>query len=121
MSTTWDLSEPVPPAFSELEKVLDRVRATPQFGPLVTPDYQSGYSAARSDAVPIVDAGVSELLGVYVVLDLANSLFTPERLGAFLAKPLPELDGQSPLSIMRDGQSSRVLELLASEYEGQTG
>jgi hypothetical protein len=107
------------PVFERLSSLLDRLQVVPTFGPVVTDDYRLGYSAARNDAVPLVDAEITDLLDVYEVLDVAVSLFTPEKLGEFLTTPITALDGESPIEVMRGGDAARVLELLAAEFEGQ--
>lgn len=119
MTTTWDDVIQGPPASERLGRLLDRLRLIPPFGPVVTDEFKLGYSAARNDVVPLVDIEVTDLLGVYDVLNMASALFRPDRLGEFLSKPVPELDGVSPIDMIARGQASRVLELLAPEYEGQ--
>jgi len=119
MTTTWDDALAPAPAFEKLTRLLEGLRSVPSFGPVVTEDFKSGYSAARNDVVPMVDFEVTELLGVYEVLEVASRLFQPSRLGDFLARPIAELGDRNPIEAMGMGDAAKVLELLASEYEGQ--
>ncbi len=120
MTTTWvptgDSDSPVLHRFREL---LDDLTHLPDFGPIRSDDYRSGYSAARTDILSLIDVGVTDLLSVYEVLTVARSLFEPAEFGRFLDRDVPELGGHSPLQLIGAGDASRVLELLASEYEGQ--
>ncbi len=121
MTTTWDEASARSSAFARLASLLEGLRSIPAFGPVVTDEYKLGYSAARNDVVPMVDVEVTELLGIYEVLEVASRLFDSSKLGDFLARPLVDLGGKSPVEAMNDGESASVLQLLASEYEGQVG
>ena len=104
MTTTWDESGPSTPAFDRLTSLLERLRLISPWGPVVTEEFRLGYSAARNDVVPLVDLEVTEMLGVYEVLKVANELFRPDRLGEFLANPLAELGGTSPIVLLGRGR-----------------
>jgi len=120
MTTTWDESSSGG-IREAVRSLLDDLRVIPDFGPIVTDDYREGYSAARNDVVPMVDARLGELMDVYVALDIARSLFTGQGLGEFLTKRVAVWDNRTPIERMAAGEAAAVIELLASEYEGQVG
>ncbi|HEY4270225.1 MAG TPA: antitoxin Xre/MbcA/ParS toxin-binding domain-containing protein [Galbitalea sp.] len=116
----WENVHPVPlTAMDSFRNLLDRVTTLPAFAAFVSEEYKAGYSASREDILPTVDVEVTELLGVYEVLEVARSIFEPKALGAFLSSPVDALGGKSPIDLMSEGSPRRVLELLASEVEGQ--
>jgi hypothetical protein len=121
MTTTWDEAGARSLAFARLSSLLEGLRSIPAFGPVVTDEYRLGYSAARNDVVAMVDVEVTELLGIYEVLEVASRLFDPSKLGDFLARPIADLGGRSPVEAMNAGDSASVLQILAAEYEGQVG
>jgi hypothetical protein len=119
MTTNWPTETTTTPVFDRLREILEDLASLPDFGPIRSEDYKSGYSAARSDIASLIDVGVTDLLSVYEVLGVARKLFEPADFGAFLNRRVAELDGHSPLELFDTGQATRVLELLAAEYEGQ--
>ena len=52
------------------------------------------------------------------IADLGADVYTRERLGDFMATPLSEHGGLSPLQLIERGESARVLAALAADYEG---
>jgi len=52
------------------------------------------------------------------IADLGLVVYTPDGLALLLGTPLTELGGRTPLQAIEQGESERVLALLASDYEG---
>jgi transcriptional regulator with XRE-family HTH domain len=52
------------------------------------------------------------------IADLGATVYTRERLGDFMATPLPEHGGLTPLQLVERGEADRVLASLAADYEG---
>jgi hypothetical protein len=121
MTTTFEDAPLSTVPLERLQRLLDQVRANPQFGPMVTDEYRSGYSAAKIDVEPLVDVEVTSMLGIYEVLDVASALFKPSQLGVFLTRSVSALNDHSPMDLLMAGEAQRVLELIAAEYEGQAG
>jgi hypothetical protein len=120
MTTTWDESGPGS-VREAVRGLLEDIKFVPDFGPVRTDDYREGYSAARNDVVPMVDARLGELMDVYIALDIAQALFTDVGLGEFLTKRIPVWGNRTPIERMASGEAAAVIELLAAEYEGQVG
>lgn len=60
-----------------------------------------------------------ERLGILrQIADLGLTVYTPDGLEALLGTPLAHLGGRTPLQAIEQGESERVLALLASDYEG---
>jgi hypothetical protein len=119
MTTTVQHRPPLP-VIEKFRMFLDSISALPAFSSAVVPEeFQRGYSASRNDIAYAVDSEVTDMLSVYEVLDVANSLFEPAALGRFFTKRVPGLDNRTPLNALMEGDAAQVLALLASEYEGQ--
>lgn len=118
MTTTFD-RHPLP-VVERFRNFVDSLAVIPPFSAdVVTEDFASGYSAGRSDIGYAVDSEITGILGVYEVLDVASALFDGEALGEFLTARVTALDDRTPIEALLTGDSSDVLALLASEYEGQ--
>lgn len=52
------------------------------------------------------------------IAELGAAVYTHDRLGDFMATPLAEHGGLSPLQLIERGEADRVLAALASDYEG---
>lgn len=120
MTTTWEESG-AGAVREAVRDLLEDIKLVPDFGPLRTDDYREGYSAARNDVVPIVDARLGELMDVYIALEIAQTLFSGGGLGEFLTRRIPTWGDKTPVERMASGEAAAVIELLAAEYEGQVG
>lgn len=52
------------------------------------------------------------------IVDLGLTVYTPDGFHRFLATPLAEFSGLTPLQLMEIGQADRVVMALAADYEG---
>jgi hypothetical protein len=83
-----------------------------------------------SEHAAAIDGSIRELLDALLelraqddptyqqIVSLADALYTPDGFLAFLTTPLPELDGQTALTLIESGRAIRVLEVLASDANG---
>lgn len=67
---------------------------------------------------PARDEIRARMAQLHQIADLGATVYTRERLADFLDAPLAEFDGLTPLQLIERGQADRVLEALASDYEG---
>lgn len=67
---------------------------------------------------PATRAGRERLERLQEVVDLGLVVYTPDGFHRFLATPLAEFSGLTPLQMMEIGQAGRVLDALAADYEG---
>lgn len=69
-------------------------------------------------SLPKDAAGRRLLAELREIVDLATLVFGAEGMRRFLALPLPEYDGATPLQLIERRQSSTVLAALVADYEG---
>jgi transcriptional regulator with XRE-family HTH domain len=67
---------------------------------------------------PARDDARARMAALREIADLGAAVYTRERLGDFMATPLPEQGGLSPLQLIERGEAGRVLAALAADYEG---
>ena len=67
---------------------------------------------------PARDEIRARMTQLHQIADLGAVVYTRERLADFLDAPLAEFDGLTPLQLIERGQADRVIEALASDYEG---
>lgn len=69
-------------------------------------------------SLPKDAAGRRLLTELREIVDLATVVFGAEGMRRFLALPLPEYDGATPLQLIERRQSGAVLAALATDYDG---
>jgi hypothetical protein len=67
---------------------------------------------ARSDAVRGRESVLREIVA------FGDALYTPDGFLTYLTTPLDDFGGRSALSLINDGEATRVLEHLAADYDG---
>ena len=67
---------------------------------------------------PARDAARERMAELREIAELGATVYTRERLGDFMATPLAEHGGLSPLQLIERGEGNRVLAALAADYEG---
>jgi putative toxin-antitoxin system antitoxin component (TIGR02293 family) len=75
--------------------------------------WQQGEVRPRRDTV-------DRLLELKAVLDLAQQVMRPESVRLWLRSPIPALDYERPLDLVRSGEFRRVIASLAALAEGVT-
>jgi putative toxin-antitoxin system antitoxin component (TIGR02293 family) len=73
----------------------------------------------QGDAQPRRES-VDRLLELKVVLDLASHVLRPESAELWLRSPIPDLDYDKPLDLIRRGEFRRVIACLQALAEGVT-
>jgi transcriptional regulator with XRE-family HTH domain len=67
---------------------------------------------------PARDEARERIATLREIAELGAAVYTRERLGDFMATPLAEYGGLSPMQLIERGEGDRVLAALASDYEG---
>ena len=67
---------------------------------------------------PARDDARARMAKLREIAELGAAVYTRERLGDFMATPLAEHGGLTPLQLIERGEADRVLGALASDYEG---
>lgn len=72
----------------------------------------------QQDALPANPRVRSQLAQIQAVRDLGLAVYTPDGFQRFLQTPLPLFKGRTPLQMIEQSEIDRVLDALATEYEG---
>lgn len=68
--------------------------------------------------MPRDDAKRTQLAHLAQIVELGQTVYTPEGFRAFLTTPLPVFGQRTALQLLEDGQTNAVLGALATDYEG---
>jgi hypothetical protein len=81
----------------------------------------SGRTVERMEDLgrPPRSAAVAERLGQLAqIVELGQTVYTPESWGQFLRLPQPRFGGRTALQLIERGETERVIGALATDYEG---
>jgi transcriptional regulator with XRE-family HTH domain len=67
---------------------------------------------------PARDEARERIAKLREIAELGATVYTHDRLGDFMATPLPDHGNLSPLQLIERGEADRVLAALAADYEG---
>jgi DNA-binding XRE family transcriptional regulator len=70
------------------------------------------------DRLPASSMAAARLAQIQQIVELGQTVYTPEGFAHFVSTPLPTFGGLTALQMIERGQGDQVLGALATDYEG---